>query len=376
MKLTFLLFLCTLVFSSAFAQTDTGILEMNEFEYPVKRQNIEIPGFNGFQVLKCDFHMHTVFSDGNVWPAIRVQEAWMEGLDAIAITDHIEYHPHSDDIKADNNRSYNLAKDAAAERNLILVKASEITRQTPPGHFNALFVSDASGYLSERANNETDRQAIAKPVEQKAFIFWNHPGWKAASIPGSYEWIDFVDELYKSKNLHGIEVFNGLDFYKKSLDWCIDKNLTVLANTDVHGLISTSYKLGGDVHRTMTLVFAKERSESGIREALEAGRTVAWSSNYLAGKEELLKQLFRACVKTGKSHFEGRGRKSYEIRNSSALYFELKLKSGKGTENIKLYPYSTQVISAPSDQKTLEYEAITTFVRGDKNLTVEIPLEN
>lgn len=47
----------------------------------------------GFHVLKCDFHTHTIFSDGRVWPTMRVDEAWKDGLDAIAITDHIEVRP-------------------------------------------------------------------------------------------------------------------------------------------------------------------------------------------------------------------------------------------------------------------------------------------
>ena len=45
------------------AQTDDGIMRLTEFAYPVKRQNLTIPDVNGYQVLKCDFHMHTVFTD-------------------------------------------------------------------------------------------------------------------------------------------------------------------------------------------------------------------------------------------------------------------------------------------------------------------------
>ncbi len=29
----------------------------------------------GYEVLKCDFHTHTMFSDGEVWPTVRVEEA-------------------------------------------------------------------------------------------------------------------------------------------------------------------------------------------------------------------------------------------------------------------------------------------------------------
>ncbi len=53
-----------------------------------------VPDMSEYKTLKCDFHMHTVFSDGLVWPTIRVDEAIDEGLVAIAITDHLEYLPH------------------------------------------------------------------------------------------------------------------------------------------------------------------------------------------------------------------------------------------------------------------------------------------
>ena len=49
----------------------------NQSQY---RTEISIPGFDGYQTLKCDFHIHTVFSDGLVWPSIRVQEAWTEEI--------------------------------------------------------------------------------------------------------------------------------------------------------------------------------------------------------------------------------------------------------------------------------------------------------
>ncbi len=64
------------------------------------RHEIDIPDLKGYQTLKCDFHIHTVFSDGLVWPTVRVDEAYREGLDAIALTEHIEYRPHQKDIQA------------------------------------------------------------------------------------------------------------------------------------------------------------------------------------------------------------------------------------------------------------------------------------
>lgn len=371
-KTLVLVFLCGHLLVQA--QTDDGMLRLNEFRNVRKRQIIQIPEVNGFQTLKCDFHMHTVFSDGHVWPAVRVQEAWQEGLDVIAITDHVEYTPYSEDVKVDHNRPYELVKDAADETNIVLIKGTEITRNTPPGHFNAIFTGDLSGYIEDRETNEKDKAALMKAAEQDAFIFWNHPGWQVNNIEGSYEWIDFVDELTEENVLHGIEVINGFGLHKKALDWCVDKNLTVLGTSDIHNLVAHDYKLGDYVHRSMTLVFARERTAQSVREALEAGRTVAWASKYLAGKEEHVSNLFNACVETGPRFFSKNDRGYYEIKNNSDLYFELELQSGDGTNQITLFPNSSQIITAVDGQKVLEYKVVTAFVRSNENLVVNIPL--
>jgi len=343
-----------------------------------QKKIVNLPDLPGFVTLKCDFHMHTVFSDGHVWPTVRVQEAWLEGIDAIAISDHIEYTPHAKDVAVDFNRAYEIAKDAAAENNIILIKGNEITRKTPPGHFNAIFIGDSKDYISDNDNSK-DKQAVMKAADQNAFIFWNHPGWKVNSIKGSYEWVDLVDELSREKVLGGIEVFNGFGFHKKALDWCVDHNLTVMGSTDMHNLMGYSYNFGEGAHRTMTLVFAKERTAASVREALEEGRTVAWSTKYIAGKEELVSKLFYASVEVSPSYNtsggKGKSTKFYEIKNNSDLYFEMELKSGKGTQNITLYPQSSQIISAPEGQEKLTYEVGTAFVRSDKNLVVDINLK-
>ncbi len=297
-KFKLILSLLSFSLTIAHAQINDGVMRFDEQRSPQRSGIITIPDVNGYKVLKCDFHMHTVFSDGTVWPNIRLQEVWEEGLDAFSITDHIEGHPHSNEVITDNNRPYELLKSEAQKNNVILIKGAEISRLTPPGHFNAIFTGDLSDYITDRSTNEKDREALLKASNQGAFVFWNHPGWRL-NIEGSYEWIDFVNELYINKALHGIEVFNGFGFHMKALDWCIDKGLTVMGSSDSHNLIKNTYDIDHDfIHRTMTLVFAKDRTESSIREALLAGRTVAWAGKYLAGKQEHVHNLFDACVES------------------------------------------------------------------------------
>ena len=43
-----------------------GMIYLDENRRPQFRENLMIPDVNGYKVLKCDFHMHTVFSDGRV----------------------------------------------------------------------------------------------------------------------------------------------------------------------------------------------------------------------------------------------------------------------------------------------------------------------
>jgi hypothetical protein len=174
-------------------------------------------------------------------------------------------------------------------------------------------------------------------------------------------------------------VINGFGFHKKALDWCVDHNLTVLGTSDIHNLVAHDYNLGDYVRRSMTLVLAKDKTPEAVREALDAGRTVAWASKYLAGKVEHVRNLFHACVEMG-PHFHSKTSGSgavtnyYEIRNNSDLYFELELKSGNGTRNVTLYPRSAQTITAPGGQEKLTYEVVTAFVRSDKHLEVDLHL--
>ena len=55
------------------------------------RTEIVLPQVNGYNIYKADLHTHSAFSDGSVLPEYRVKEAWVDGLDVMAVTEHIEY---------------------------------------------------------------------------------------------------------------------------------------------------------------------------------------------------------------------------------------------------------------------------------------------
>lgn len=297
------------------------VLQSPVWAHDRARTPVRIPDLPGYRTLKCDFHTHTVFSDGKVWPDIRAEEAWREGLDAIAITDHIEYQPHKADLPTAHNRSFEIARPHGEALQLLVIRGSEITRAMPPGHLNAIFLTDARALDVEHW-----RDALAEAQRQGAFIFWNHPGWTGQQPDGVARWYPEHTELLASNQLHGIEVVNAREYYPEAHAWCLEKNLTMLSNSDIHNPLNLDYDLHTGDHRPLTLVFAREATAEAIKEALFARRTAVYSGNLLVGREEFLKPLFERSLRVLTPHVrvKGTGRAYVQIANDSDLTYTLR----------------------------------------------------
>ena len=282
------------------------------------RTDIKIPDIPGYITLKCDFHTHTVFSDGSVWPTIRAAEAWREGLDAFSITDHIEYQPHKQDIPADHNRPYDIALSTAKDLDLLFMKGAEITRGMPPGHLNCIFLQDVNPLDTENVND-----AIKAAINQEAFVFWNHPGWRQPE--GKSIWYDEHTELYEKGWMHGIEVVNGDTYYPEAHLWCLEKGLTMMASSDIHNPMNLEVDFANGEHRPMTLVFASDRTNASLKDALFKGRTAVYWQNKIIGKEEYLLPLFHNSVQINNSSKSVNENESVniQIKNNSEVSFEL-----------------------------------------------------
>ena len=347
------------------------------------RTEINIPDIMDYKTLKCDFHMHTVFSDGLVWPSIRPEEAWRQGLDAIALTDHIEYTPHKDDININFNRPYEIAKPAGDKLDIIVIKGSEITRGMPPGHCNAIFLTDASKLIQDDW-----RDAFKEAKKQDAFIFWNHPGWKSQQPDGISKWYEEHTWLLKNNMLNGIEVVNERDYYPEVFQWCLDKNLTILCNTDVHDPVQMFWEIHDHDFRPVTLVFAKEKTEASIKEALFAGRTAAYATNSLFGKEQFVRQIFNKSVSINKTDLVINGKRSVNImfKNDSDIDYKLvsknKFEELSFNDEITLYANKTVILSlrGTSNEKSdiqkfeLLFEVQNIKINSEENLMVSFPL--
>ena len=325
------------------------------------QRKIEFPDLPDYQTLISDLHQHTVFSDGSVWPDIRVKEALFDGVDVIALTEHLEYQPHQKDLPhKDRNRSYELAKEYAKNHDLIVIHGAEITRDLPPGHSNALFIQDANQLV-----HDDYMDAFREAKKQGAFIFWNHPNWVGQNTQGITELSPIHEALIKAGLLHGVEVTNENTFADQALTIANEHELTILGTSDIHELIDWLFDIPGGGHRPVTLVFAKERSELGVKEALFEGRTVAWYQNSLIGQEKYLIPLIESSLVVDTAYYQMYGNKETQIANvvifnhSDATYLlnnESDFSFYHATDVIQLNPQTSTTLSVKTIKSLSSFE--------------------
>lgn len=323
------------------------------YPIPESRREIITPEVNGYQVVKTDLHVHTIYSDGHISPEYRIKEAWLDGLDAIAITDHIEYRPcekkmikfldgnvtknevEKDRIAADLNYSVSAAASQARHRGITLIPGAEITRNPKEvGHFNALFTKD-----NNLIYDPDPLQSIRNARKQGAIIMHNHPGWRKPDN----EFTPVMIEAMKEGLIDGVEIFNTAEFYPNVIDKAVNKGYYVAGGTDIHSESDMEYLRHG-VFRNMTLMFAKDASAESIREALENGRTLAYGYGNIAGKKELLEDFFRASVSVKVMYVGSKGKRYLRITNNSSFPFVITIngRSPKMTLNgLNSFYYST-----------------------------------
>ena len=292
-------------------------------------RSIDFPDPEGYVTLVADLHTHTVFSDGDVWPTIRIEEARKDGIDVISFTEHLEYQPHIEDIPhPDRNRSFELGQLAVSNSDLMVIRGAEITRQInddlkAPGHINAVFIQDANKLYRYDASRKEEalaqfrpqatihspaeeynaiarlwpaEQAMQEANAQSAFVFWNHPAWFAQRPDGIATLENIHKQFIADGLLHGIEVVNMHWFSEAALQIALDNNLTILGTSDVHQLIDWDYEPHHGGHRPVTLILAETNTEASVKEALFARRTVVWFNDLLIGEERNVAPLLKASL--------------------------------------------------------------------------------
>ena len=379
---------------AAFALTDATAQKkipetVNLLPNATRRVEIILPQVNGLNVYKADLHTHSIYSDADLTPEQRVQEAWLDGLDIFSMTDHVEYRRHEptmlkflkgytggeakkainynvirkpateEGILADLNIPTQLAQKAAKAYGdaMLIIPGCEITREPKTiGHFNALFTTDNNAIF-----DNDPLQSLRNARKQGALITQNHPGWSRKSC----DITEFEQKAFDEGLIDGVEIMNGVSFYPKAMDRCTEKNLYMLGCTDIHRLTSV-YRSSG-VFRTMTFIFAKENTLKAVRKALEKGMTLAYSAGNIAGRADLLQDFFKASVSC---KFLARGKKNsavYALTNTTSLDYKLRI----GKKLLELPAFQTITFSVSKDKngndKDVEFYVANMWEVGYKN---------
>jgi hypothetical protein len=99
----------------------------------------------------------------------------------------------------------------------------------------------------------------------------------------------------------------------------------------------------------MTLVFAKECTLEGIREALEAKRTLAYSAGYICGDKQLLTDLFLASVKWEVVSVDKK-KGTRTVRLTNMCSFKFQYKTSKNALPVDLLPFQTIQLNVAKDK--------------------------
>ena len=359
------------------------------------QNRIVIPDTQDYLVLTGDMHIHTIFSDGSVWPSTRIKECRAEGVEVLCLTDHMDGRhqrmARQGLFNSDRNTSNDLAAKAAEDSGVILIRGGEISRNMAPGHFNTLFVTDVEP-IAQASDAHKDHQkgmlaGLAEAQKQNAFCVWNHPHW--AAHQHMTKWHDEHTEIYDKGYMHGIEVYNMSDgFSNEAFQWAIDKNLTLISGSDCHGPMFEMVRFNDGELRPVTLIFAKEASEGGVKEALQARRTAIFAEGNVYGNEQLLTALVDACLKVV-SVQQIAHRTCVTLENSSSIPFRLKriwdgATAAYSNFNI-VYPFGSECFECtgvnayktPVEVSVFElaFEIENFFVAPGKHLTYKISIK-
>lgn len=348
MKHTFLLLLgVVMAAANVVAQPSVPDVHLTSKVVAPRRTEIVLPKVNGYNCYKADFHNHTIFSDGDLTPRQRIREAWMDGLDIVALTDHLEYRrqeqgmlnalaPYNADgkpytyypanielVKSTRTTGVMCNYDAVYDEAkafvkqcampIMLVKGIELSREPfQLGHFSALFVKDISSIY-----NKDIKQALRNVHAQGGLVIHNHPAYRRTTSDKS----KMQAELYDEGLIDGVEIVNDLTFYPKIIRRAVEENLIMLGASDIHRPTMEIYGSQG-FFRTMTFIMAKECTEKAIREALEKRRTIAYSGGDLMGEEKLLSDFFNAAIDCRLSLYNEHEKTGYYLltNNSSITY--------------------------------------------------------
>ncbi|RPJ37676.1 MAG: hypothetical protein EHM35_06180 [Planctomycetaceae bacterium] len=344
----------------ALAARESGRVVRQEAPFPAIYDSAVVPGGAParYEVLRGDFHMPTIHSDGSLLPADRVMEAWQFGYDVIAITDH------------GSIRAYEEALPTAKALGILLFRGVE-TGLSGQEHLVALDFSAGYELRNPHQWAETPGQGrvfyqdeLQRTAAAGAFVLYAHPhvGLREPVLWGIHQGLVLGIEVKNDvvgSEWNTVESL-GTYWYPFGFDCAVEHNLTIFANSDVHGARA-------EVPQATTLILAGDRSLEGVMEAFRAGRTLAYFNNMLCSHEWVLKLLMSSLVDVQLTEVDD-GRAFLRLQNHGPVELTAQI-AGMPLVPVTLGPYQKVLVAVRRipDAVTITWKNL--YVRSTKNLT-------
>jgi 3',5'-nucleoside bisphosphate phosphatase len=325
----------------------------------LSRRDLSFPKVGKYEVLCGDFHIHTTHSDGKLSTRDRMIEAWQFGYDAVAITDH------------GNFKAYEEAVPYAKSLGLVLLRGIE-TGIDGKEHVVALGIS--GDYVprnphrwaeKEGEANVFYREQLRRIAEAGGMAVYAHPHvglrepMRWAIDSGLVQGIEVKNDVVGSG--WGTVKSHGTWCYPFAFDWALEHDLTLFANSDIHGH-------RGEKPQSVTLVLVSERSPKGVLDALRAGRTIAWFDGMLWGRQEWLEPLLKSLIEVSpKTDAEG-GRRLQVVNRGPVALEAVVRREGEPETSARIEPRETLLFPRPAEKRPTTVRWTNLWVSPKENL--------
>jgi hypothetical protein len=338
------------------------------------RTDLRFPSIDGREVLVGDFHTHTTHSDGKLSSRERLLEAYLEGYDTIALTDH------------GTAAAYAEAKDLAKALGVVLIRGLESGIN---GEEHLVLLGIPEDYVPNNEHNwartpeqaaETGRPFYQDRLREAAsaggLVIYPHPdhGWSEAMEWGRQQGIIVGCEVLNSATDEGwgTVMHQGRPCYPFALDWIADKGLACMANSDTHAPST------GEPPRARTILLVNERTAAGVLDAIRAGRTLAWfppgaprwdSPEMLWARSDMMTAYVDGVVRVEPRELDaGAPLSGTCLRNLGAVPLVAKVRVGDAAPvALTLEPNREHLLHTPAANGELTIEWPNLWVRSDKS---------
>lgn len=236
-------------------------------------------GFNmsGYHILKADFHVHFMGANiGDPWPTI--ERYRRENFDIVALTEH----GHQTDTGVEHQAA-GEARRRFGNKFFVLPGKECVVAGDPRGcfsgnHVAAIFLDGNVSDYDEGGNPRGMKEHLREIHGRGGIgILAHEASMQTSSDPKKRFW-----HHRKKFDLDGWEIGTFLSIRHRHAEEAIAEGYLTVASSDAH----RDFQALSIANQCHTYVFARERSQSGVREALDRRQTVCYLNGFVIGQEQ------------------------------------------------------------------------------------------